>query len=123
MIVGTKSIRKRRDVRAMERAEWLKQMREKAEALYDHFSPQYWVTFGLYANDEVDPIVWTTKRPKEMKLLRRLVAHARPKEREKGQEDSPSPSPLLGRRMIPHGGRECNSGSGPIGLSEGTALL
>jgi 2-polyprenyl-3-methyl-5-hydroxy-6-metoxy-1,4-benzoquinol methylase len=26
-------------------------MREKAEALYDHFSPQYWVKFGLYANE------------------------------------------------------------------------
>jgi cyclopropane fatty-acyl-phospholipid synthase-like methyltransferase len=36
---------------AMERAEWLKQMREKAEALYDRFSPRYWVTFGLYANE------------------------------------------------------------------------
>ncbi len=36
---------------AMERAEWLEQMREKAEALYDHFSPQYWVKFGLYANE------------------------------------------------------------------------
>jgi 2-polyprenyl-3-methyl-5-hydroxy-6-metoxy-1,4-benzoquinol methylase len=36
---------------AMERAEWLKQMREKAEALYDHFSPLYWVKFGLYANE------------------------------------------------------------------------
>jgi len=35
----------------MERAEWLKQMREKAEALYDHFSPLYWVEFGLYANE------------------------------------------------------------------------
>jgi len=35
----------------MERAEWLKQMREKAEALYDHFSPGYWVKFGLYANE------------------------------------------------------------------------
>jgi cyclopropane fatty-acyl-phospholipid synthase-like methyltransferase len=35
----------------MERAEWLKQMRSKAEALYDQFSPQYWVTFGLYANE------------------------------------------------------------------------
>jgi SAM-dependent methyltransferase len=35
----------------MERAEWLKQMRERAEALYDHFSPKYWVTFGLYANE------------------------------------------------------------------------
>ena len=35
----------------MERAEWLKQMREKAEALYDHFSPLYWSKFGLYANE------------------------------------------------------------------------
>jgi SAM-dependent methyltransferase len=39
------------EVGAMERAEWLKQMREKAEALYDHLSPKYWVTFGLYANE------------------------------------------------------------------------
>jgi 2-polyprenyl-3-methyl-5-hydroxy-6-metoxy-1,4-benzoquinol methylase len=38
-------------MRAMERAEWLKQMREKAEALYDYFSPQYWIKFGLYANE------------------------------------------------------------------------
>jgi cyclopropane fatty-acyl-phospholipid synthase-like methyltransferase len=30
----------------MERAEWLKQMQDKAEALYDHFSPLYWVRFG-----------------------------------------------------------------------------
>lgn len=35
----------------MERAEWLKQMRSMAEALYDRFSPQYWVTFGLYENE------------------------------------------------------------------------
>jgi 2-polyprenyl-3-methyl-5-hydroxy-6-metoxy-1,4-benzoquinol methylase len=35
----------------MERAEWLKQMREKAEALYDLFSPRYWVTFGLGENE------------------------------------------------------------------------
>lgn len=31
----------------IERAEWLKQMREKAEVLYDRFSPKYWVTWGL----------------------------------------------------------------------------
>jgi SAM-dependent methyltransferase len=31
----------------MERAEWLKRMRDKAEALYDHFAPYYWVKFGL----------------------------------------------------------------------------
>ena len=35
----------------MERAEWLKQMRDKAEALYDHFSHQYWATFGLDENE------------------------------------------------------------------------
>jgi 2-polyprenyl-3-methyl-5-hydroxy-6-metoxy-1,4-benzoquinol methylase len=35
----------------MERADWLKQMRIKAEALYDQLSPQYWVTFGLYENE------------------------------------------------------------------------
>lgn len=35
----------------MERADWLKQMRSKAEALYDQISPQYWVTFGLYENE------------------------------------------------------------------------
>ena len=31
----------------MERAEWLKQMRSMAEALYDRGSPQYWVEWGL----------------------------------------------------------------------------
>jgi 2-polyprenyl-3-methyl-5-hydroxy-6-metoxy-1,4-benzoquinol methylase len=35
----------------MERAEWLKQMRSMAEALYDRISPQYWVTFGFYENE------------------------------------------------------------------------
>jgi SAM-dependent methyltransferase len=35
----------------MERAKWLKQMRAHAEMLYDHLSPQYWVKFGLYANE------------------------------------------------------------------------
>jgi SAM-dependent methyltransferase len=34
----------------MERAEWLKQMREMTEALYDHVSPAYWSKFGLYEN-------------------------------------------------------------------------
>jgi SAM-dependent methyltransferase len=32
----------------MERAAWLKQMRDKAEKLYDYFSPLYWVKWGLY---------------------------------------------------------------------------
>ena len=31
----------------MERAEWLKKIQRNAEALYDHVSPQYWVSFGL----------------------------------------------------------------------------
>ncbi len=35
----------------MERTEWLKQMRSKAEALYDQISPRYWVSFGLYENE------------------------------------------------------------------------
>jgi cyclopropane fatty-acyl-phospholipid synthase-like methyltransferase len=35
----------------MERTEWLKQMRAKVEALYDHLSPQYWIKFGLYPNE------------------------------------------------------------------------
>jgi 2-polyprenyl-3-methyl-5-hydroxy-6-metoxy-1,4-benzoquinol methylase len=53
---------------AMERAEWLKQMREKAEALYDHFSPQYWVKFGLYANE--------THREYLQKFLERVPPHS-----------------------------------------------
>jgi SAM-dependent methyltransferase len=39
------------EVRGMERAAWLKQMRDRTEALYDRFAPKYWVTFGLYANE------------------------------------------------------------------------
>jgi SAM-dependent methyltransferase len=35
----------------MERTEWLKQIRDMAEVLYDQFSPRYWVTFGLYPNE------------------------------------------------------------------------
>lgn len=31
----------------MERTEWLKEMRSKAEALYDHGAPLYWVTWGM----------------------------------------------------------------------------
>ncbi len=52
----------------MERAEWLKQMREKTEALYDHFSPQYWVEFGLYANE--------TDREYLEKFLERVPPHS-----------------------------------------------
>ena len=49
----------------MERAEWLIQMRDKAEALYDHVSPQYWVTFGL-SEDE-------THQQYLQKFLKRVV--------------------------------------------------
>lgn len=31
----------------MERTEWLKDMRAKAEALYDHGAPLYWVSYGM----------------------------------------------------------------------------
>jgi 2-polyprenyl-3-methyl-5-hydroxy-6-metoxy-1,4-benzoquinol methylase len=53
---------------AMERAEWLEQMREKAESLYDHFSPWYWVEFGLYANE--------THREHLRKFLERVPPHS-----------------------------------------------
>jgi len=49
----------------MERVEWLKQMRDKAEALYDHLSPLYWVKFGRYANE--------THREYLQKFLRRVA--------------------------------------------------
>ena len=35
----------------MERAEWLKHMRAKAEALYDLASPEYWVSFASYPDE------------------------------------------------------------------------
>jgi 2-polyprenyl-3-methyl-5-hydroxy-6-metoxy-1,4-benzoquinol methylase len=35
----------------MERVEWLKQMRDKTEALYDHFSPLYWVKYGVLVSE------------------------------------------------------------------------
>lgn len=35
----------------MERAEWLEQMRDKAEKLYDLYSPRYWVELGRYPNE------------------------------------------------------------------------
>ncbi|UCB51549.1 MAG: class I SAM-dependent methyltransferase [Candidatus Zixiibacteriota bacterium] len=53
------------EVRTMERAEWLKQMRDKAEALYDHFSPLYWVKYGLSADE--------THREYLQKFLERLA--------------------------------------------------
>jgi 2-polyprenyl-3-methyl-5-hydroxy-6-metoxy-1,4-benzoquinol methylase len=37
----------------MDRTEWLKEMRSKAEALYDHGAPRYWVTWGMDDSDSV----------------------------------------------------------------------
>jgi SAM-dependent methyltransferase len=52
----------------MERAEWLKQMRAKAEALYDRVSPEYWVKHGLYPNE--------THLEYLQKFLGRLAPHS-----------------------------------------------
>jgi SAM-dependent methyltransferase len=52
----------------MERAEWLNQMRQKAEVLYDHFSSLYWVEFGLYANE--------THRKYLRRFLERVPPHS-----------------------------------------------
>ena len=52
----------------MERAEWLRLMRHKAEALYDHLSPKYWLTFGLAANE--------THLEYLQKLLERVAPHS-----------------------------------------------
>lgn len=35
----------------MERTEWLKDMRDKAEKLYDLYAPRYWVDIGKYQNE------------------------------------------------------------------------
>ena len=35
----------------MERAEWLKDMRAKAQALYDHFATLYWVKIGTHLSE------------------------------------------------------------------------
>ena len=35
----------------MQRAEWLRQMRDMTEVLYDHVAPEYWDNFGLYENE------------------------------------------------------------------------
>jgi cyclopropane fatty-acyl-phospholipid synthase-like methyltransferase len=35
----------------MERDEWLKQMREKTEALYNHISPLYWEKYGIWVSE------------------------------------------------------------------------
>ena len=49
----------------MERAEWLKQMQSRAEAVYDRFSPRYWVTWGLGENE--------THQQYLQKFLKRVV--------------------------------------------------
>ena len=53
---------------ALERAEWLKQMREKAEKLYDHFSPLYWVKYGRSVDE--------THREYLQKFLERVPPHS-----------------------------------------------
>lgn len=48
----------------MERAEWLKLMRNRAEVLYDRFSSRYWVTWGM--------VVEETHREYLQKFLERI---------------------------------------------------
>jgi cyclopropane fatty-acyl-phospholipid synthase-like methyltransferase len=52
----------------MERAEWLEQMRDKAEKLYDHFSPLYWVKYGRSVDE--------THREYLQKFLERVPPHS-----------------------------------------------
>lgn len=35
----------------MERTEWLKQIRNKTQALYDHISPKYWEKYGIWISE------------------------------------------------------------------------
>ncbi len=49
----------------MERAEWLKQMQSKAEVIYDRFSPQYWVRFGMSEDETHQQFI--------QKFLKRVV--------------------------------------------------
>jgi 2-polyprenyl-3-methyl-5-hydroxy-6-metoxy-1,4-benzoquinol methylase len=53
----------------MERTEWLKQMRDKAEKLYDHFSPLYWVKYGRSVDE--------THREYLRKFLERVTPRGR----------------------------------------------
>jgi cyclopropane fatty-acyl-phospholipid synthase-like methyltransferase len=53
----------------MERAKWLKQMRDKAEKLYDHFSPLFWVEFGRSMDE--------THRAYLQKFLERVPAYSK----------------------------------------------
>lgn len=50
----------------MQRSEWLKLMRQNAEALYDRFSPRYWITWGV--------VVEETHRAYLQKFLERVPA-------------------------------------------------
>jgi SAM-dependent methyltransferase len=52
----------------MERAEWLKRMRGRAEALYDHLSPLYWVNGGLRTDE--------THQAYLQRFLGRVPAHS-----------------------------------------------
>jgi SAM-dependent methyltransferase len=52
----------------MERTEWLQQMREKAEMLYDHFAPLYWVAWGMGESE--------TYREFLQKFLGRMALHS-----------------------------------------------
>jgi 2-polyprenyl-3-methyl-5-hydroxy-6-metoxy-1,4-benzoquinol methylase len=52
----------------MERDEWLKQMRDKTEELYDHFSPLYWVRWGLHPSE--------THREFLQKFLEQVAPHS-----------------------------------------------
>jgi SAM-dependent methyltransferase len=65
-IVGQKSPE---EARAMERAAWLKQMREKAEKLYDLCSPLYWVKYGLSVDE--------THRQYLQKFLEQVPPHSK----------------------------------------------
>ncbi len=53
----------------MDRSEWLAEMRAKAESLYDHIAPAYWVKFGQYPNE--------THRAFIGKFLKRLAPRSK----------------------------------------------
>ena len=52
----------------MERVEWLKEMREKTETLYDYFAPLYWEKFGFSMSE--------THARYLLKFLRQLPPHS-----------------------------------------------
>ena len=53
----------------MERAEWLEQVRQKTESLYDHISPLYWEKYGIWVSE--------THVRYLLKFLGRLPPHSR----------------------------------------------